>query len=286
MIDLQAAIEYVWCNGRLLERAALAQTLGLEVPGRVADVLRAYRTSDGGFGYALEPDLCAPEPQPLYVEFAFQTLYHCDLRSPDLAAGACEFMSQHADAERGIVTLFPSALAHPHAAHWESPAAFEPSMDRLVSIVGLLAWQRVAHRWLGHATDFCLERLSRIEIEDAHTLRNAFVLLESVRYLVDVSALRARLVDQLSRAQFLIRDAPVRGYGLTPLNFCPSPEAYCRDLFTDGQYAGHLDDLASRQQPDGGWPITWSPPGDKAVWSWRAYATVRAIAVLRAWGRV
>lgn len=286
MVDLEAAITFVWCNGRLLERAVLAQVLGLEPSGRVANVLRGYRRGDGGFGYALEADCCTPESQPLFVEFALDTLYRCNLRSPDLALGACEFVSQHADLDRGIVTLFPSALEAPHAAHWDNPGALQPDIGRLIGIVGLLAWQRVAHRWLSSAIEACLQRVTTFETDDAHTLRNAFVLLESVSHLRDVSGLYERLATLLSRARYLIPDAPVTGYGLTPLHFAPAPDAYCRTLFTDAQYDGHLDDLAAQQQPDGGWPISWTPPSEAAGWAWRAHATVQALHVLRAWGRI
>lgn len=286
MVDIARAASFVWANGRLLERAMLAQTLGLEPPGRVADVLRAYRAPDGGYGYGLEADVCAPESQPLFLEFGLRTLHDWGLRDACLAQSACRFLEQYADLERGIVTLFPSALAEPHAPHWDNPSALEPSMDRMVGLVGLLAWQRIAHPWLERAVEVCLARVATLETDDAHTLLTSLVLLEALAPSRDVSAAYAHLADLLSRAQFLIRDAPVSGYGLTPLDLAPCPDAFCRSLFTDAQYAGHLDDLASHQQPDGGWPIAWTPPSDAAGWVWRAHATVRAIAVLRAWGRV
>lgn len=284
-MDLARAASFVWANGRLLERAMLAQTLQLEPPGRVADVLRAYRTPDGGFGYGLEADASAPESQPLFLEFGLRTLHDWGLRDADLALSACAFMARHADLERGIVTLFPSALRQPHAPHWDSPSALEPSLDRMVGLVGLLAWQGVAHPWLERAVEVCLARVATLEADDAHTLLTSFVLLEALAASRDVSAAYARLADLLARAQFIARDAPVTGYALTPLDFTPRPDAFCRPLFTDAQYAGHLHDLASRQQLDGGWPIAWTPPSEAAGWAWRAHATVRAVAVLRAWAR-
>jgi hypothetical protein len=286
MVDVNAACEFVWANGRLLERAMLAQTLRLEPPGRVAHVLRAYQTPDDGFGYGLEADVCAPESQPLFLEFALRTLHDWDLRDVDLAQGACRFLQRYAHLERGIVTLFPSALRHARAPHWDNPSALEPSLDRMVGLVGLLAWQGIAHPWLERAIEVCLARVATLETDDAHTILTCFALLEAVARVRDVSGERAHLAELLARARFITPDAPVTGYSLTPLEFSPRPDGYCRSLFTEQQYAGHLDDLASRQQPDGGWPITWQPPSEANGWAWRAHATVRAVAVLRAWGRV
>ncbi len=284
-MNLDGAVSFVWRDGRLLERAMLAQTLNLEPPGRVGDVLRAYATADGGFGYGLEADVCAPESQPLFLEFALTVLHDWGLRAPDLATAACRYLEGAADLERGIVTLHRSARAHAYAPHWEAPGAYEPATDRLVGIVGLLNWQGISDPWLARAVEACRRHIAALRADDAHTIRGMLILLESLSLQgADVTAERARLAALLARARFLIREAPVQGYGLTPLDFTPAPDGWCRDLFTETQYAGHLADLAGRQGPDGGWPITWEPPGEAAGWVWRAHVTVRALAVLRAWG--
>ncbi len=277
---------FVVRHGRLLERAVLAQCLEGEAPGRVALALQAYQNPDGGLGYGLEPDLCAPESQPLFVEFGLHTLYACGLRAPALARAACAFVARHADLQRGIPTLFPSALAYDHAPHWDSPAAQEPSLDRLIGLVGLLNWQGIEDAWLARAVPACLDLLETLPLDDVHTLQTAFCLLESVAPTRDVGALYARLADQLSRTSHFIAEAPVRGYGLTPLHLAPTPESYCRPLFREEQIAAHLDDLLSRQQEDGGWPIAWSPPSESAAWAWRAHNTLSALMTLRAYGRI
>ncbi len=44
--------------------------------------------------------------------------------------------------------------------------------------------------------------------------------------------------------------------------------------------------LAARQQDDGGWPLSWEPPGETARAAWRGKWTLDALAALRAYGRV
>jgi len=39
-------------------------------------------------------------------------------------------------------------------------------------------------------------------------------------------------------------------------------------------------------QPDGGWAITWEPPGTSATLEWRGIETLRALRTLRAYGRL
>ncbi len=183
----------------------------------------------------------------------------------------------------------PLSIHDMTVAYHRKPVLWDIDLDihegRLVGIVGLLNWQGISDPWLARAVEACRRHIAALRADDAHTIRGMLILLESLSLQgADVTAERARLAALLARARFLIREAPVQGYGLTPLDFTPAPDGWCRDLFTETQYAGHLADLAGRQGPDGGWPITWEPPGEAAGWVWRAHVTVRALAVLRAWG--
>jgi hypothetical protein len=54
----------------------------------------------------------------------------------------------------------------------------------------------------------------------------------------------------------------------------------------DDVLAAHLDRLERDQQPDGGWPITWEPPGDAAVLEWRGIVTLDALRALVSYGRL
>jgi hypothetical protein len=73
---------------------------------------------------------------------------------------------------------------------------------------------------------------------------------------------------------------------VTPLHFAPTPDSPWRTLFADEEITGHLDRLERDQQPDGGWPITWEPPGAAGTWEWRGIVTLQALQVLRAYERL
>jgi len=159
-------------------------------------------------------------------------------------------------------------------------------MDRLVGLVGLANWQGIDHSWLDQVVDVCLDRVTSITYTDAHTILNAFCLLESVERERAVAPLYQKLTHDLLQAQYFSLDGPVTTYALTPLTFATTPDAYCRPLFSQNNIDAHLSELIARQLPDGGWPIQWRPPSRMARWEWRAHKTVFALRTLRAYGKI
>lgn len=282
----EKAANFIWENGRFLERAIFEYYFYKGSADRIRSILASYQNEDGGFGHALEPDLRAPDSQPVFVEFALLALYDCRIRAQDLAYRACDFIARHADLKRGIATVFPSAIGYPRADHWNNPGNQQPSMDRLVGLVGLVNWQGIRHPWLPGAVKACLESIETVTYDDAHTIKTVFCLVESVSADSPVDRLFEKLSSDLLKANYFCLETPVKTYGLTPLTFAPSPTSYCRKIFTDAQINAHLEDLLSHQQPDGGWPILWEPPGEMARREWRAQKTVQALATLRAYGKI
>jgi hypothetical protein len=283
---LEQGANFIWENARLLERVIFEHRFCGGSGARILDVLRTYQNPDGGFGHALEPDLRAPDSQPLFAEFGLRTLYECGLRDAEMAYRACEFLAQHADLERGIPPLLASSRNYPQAAHWSDPKWELPSMDRLTGLVGLVNGQGVRHPWLSKAVEACLKHMTTTQYRDAHTILMAFSLLESLPSQTAKDDLFAKLAVELLQADFFCADVPVTGYGLTPLACAPTPGSVCRKIFSDAQIDAHLDNLASQQQEDGGWPISWEPPGEAARCEWRARGTLSALSTLRAYGRI
>jgi hypothetical protein len=285
MTAFEAGENFVWQNARLLERVIFSYHFLGGPADRVLAVLRSYQNEDGGFGHAIEPDLRAPESHPLFAEFGLRILYECGLRDSDMARGVCDFLAQHADLERGIPTLLPSSRQYPRAAHWHSPSAEAPSIDRLTGLVGLANWQGHDHPWLHDAVAACVKNVATTRFSDAHTILTAFCLVESLSDRATKHKLFQRLAEELLQADYFCAEVPVESYGLTPLAFAPTPDSFCRKIFSDSQIEAHLDELESGQDDDGGWPIQWEPPSEMAACEWRAHNTVRALFTLRAYGR-
>jgi hypothetical protein len=57
-------------------------------------------------------------------------------------------------------------------------------------------------------------------------------------------------------------------------------------LFAPELLDAHLDHLASQQQEDGGWPVTWEPPSESALLEWRGRLTVDAVMTLQNYGKL
>jgi hypothetical protein len=280
-----AGREFIYREGRLLERRLFAVEFEGAPPQGVLDALGGYRNSDGGFGHGLEPDKLCPESQPLDVQFALQTMDAAGAIDAAMLRGALDFLVPVSGAEGGAPVLLPSILGYPHAAHW-GEWAFPAGLNPTAGIVGLLYKHGVEHPWLGPATEFCWTELSRGLPEDAHTISVVLTFLEFVPDRERAEALIPAVTGRLEGAAFFRSDPAGQEYGLSPLNFAPTPSSPWRRLFSDEVIEAFLNQLQADQQPDGGWPVAWEPPGQASLLAWRGHETLRALRTLRAYGRL
>lgn len=284
-MNFDKAADFIWTNGRLLERRIFEYAFFQGSESAVLNALKAYQNDDGGFGHGLEPDLRAPNSHPLYIEFALRILYELNIRDSDLAYKVCEYISKHADFKKGIPAIYPSSSKYPRAIHWENPQSVEPSFSRLTGLVGLLSWQGINHPWLDKAINVCLSNIRTNKYDDSHTILNAFCLLESLPQTSEIEDLYNKLSQELLHCNFF-NMTPSNNYGLTPLDFSPYPYSYCRRIFSDTIINKHLDDLEAKQAADGGWEIQWEAPGNMAKLEWRAYRTLKSLLLLKEYKRL
>jgi hypothetical protein len=282
--SIERAAPFLFSNARLLERARFAHAFRGGRAEAVRAALLAYRNPDGGFGHALEPDVRAPESLPLHAELALRGLRAAGLRDAELLAGLCGFLESVSEASGRVPILLPGALAYPHAAHWDGPGFGAESPNPTAALVGLLRALGADHPWLERAEAWCWRRLETPP-GDAHEIAAALVFLEHARDAERASALALRIAGAAAGAPWFLTEPEATGYGLTPLHLCPSPAARARRAFPEALLAAHLDALAARQQPDGGWPISFEAPSPAAALEWRGLWTLEALETLRAWGR-
>jgi hypothetical protein len=283
-------------EGRLIERRLAAVLFdGADPRGAIAAV-RAYRNADAGFGHGLEPDKRCPDSLPIDVERAFDVLLTAseseryaetcgDLADSQLVREACEWLSSVAQADGAVPLGFPVVENYPRAEHW-SDWTYVPGLLPTAGLAGRLHRMGVTHPWLIRATEWTWQRLDAGFDEDAHTLADVLVFLAHVPDRARADEVSALVGDWLSDLRWFRADPADPSYGVTPLHFAPSPDSRWRSLFDEATIGGHLDRLADDQQADGGWPITWTPPGAASALEWRGIETLRALRTLSAYGRL
>lgn len=294
MID--QAERFVIGNGRLVERRLWQLVRGPAEPAVGQAVLAAldgYRNPDGGLGHGLEADVQAPDSQPVAVDFALGVVDQVlDLvddagvreHARDFGARTLPYLEAVAAPSGALPIVLPTVQDHPHADHWDSEA-FPLGLNPTGGVVVRLRRLGLASAWLDRAEACCRTDVERSLAEPelgGHTALNiaAFLAGSDDRAWADEQfAVLAGRLDTLSHFHLY----PGPGYGVTPLQFAPRPDAPARRLFPDDAVRAHLDALAAGQQEDGGWPISWKPPGPVAELAWRGVVTVDAIRTLRAY---
>lgn len=304
--DMSRAWEFLRGNARVLECRLAEFVLGDRptktgpmVASSIVAALAAYRNPDGGLGHALEPDVRAPDSQPLAVDFAFHVLDGYGLLAEpavtkeihtiatdavDYLAGLTHEGRDGAPGVAGVPIVLPSIKDHPRAAHW-GDGEFPPSLNPTAGIVARARLMGVEHPWLDRAAAFCWEHL-----DDPDGVLNAHEAVEVLRFL-ETDPDRSRAVAAYEELGTRLNDLatflpyPGEGYGLTPLSVAATPDSPRRRFFSDAQIDAHLDVLASAQCADGGWSITWTAPTAGAEREWRGVTTLDALRTLRAYRR-
>lgn len=284
-----AARDFILRQGRLLERRLFATCFEGAPAVGVVDALRGYRNEDGGFGHGLEPDKRCPASLPIDVEVALQALAAAGTVDHSLVVSACDYLAKVATgvSRGGAVPLaFPVIEAYPRAEHW-TDWTYEPALNPTAGLVGLLRQLRVDHAWVDEAAAWCWEQLAGAELPaDAHALREVLVFLEHAPERDRADAIAGNVRDQLATASWFRLDPDEPGYGLSPLSIAPAADSRWRVLFSQDVLDAHLDRLQRNQQPDGGWPISWEPPGEAALLEWRGAVTLDALRTLVSYGRL
>ncbi|MEU4190311.1 hypothetical protein AB0E69_00280 [Kribbella sp. NPDC026611] len=275
-----AGREFVRREARLVE-SRLFETVfeGADAQG-VVDALHGYQNPDGGFGHGLEPDKRCPDSLALDVEVAFDALIASGARDDDMVRRAVDWLDQAANADGAVSLCSPAVENYPRAVHitdW----TYQPDLNPTAGLVGRLHTLGVEHPWRDRASAWCAAELAKGLPEDAHGMHEA---LEFLEHTGDADFDRIR--DWLPKLAHFRADAASPEYGVTPLHFAPTPDSFWRPLFTEAQLEAHLDRLIEDQQDDGGWTLTWEPPGQSSTLAYRGIITVGALRTLKAYNRI
>jgi hypothetical protein len=277
---IERAWEYVWATSRVLEQRRFELLFGDGDADAVAAALAPYRTPDGGYGYALEPDGRGPTSQPPHIWTALEVLEELG-RAPD--AALAEHVASLAAPDGGLPVALPSMEAWPHAPWWGIG-----SEGTLLATALVYSRLHVEHPWRERAEAFCWARIEEIEKTHPYEVEAAITFLDAAGDRARAQAQAARL-GELVRAQDLVGVQP-EGYTVGeihhPHDFAKRPDSLARAWFSDAEIADSLDVLASQQREHGGWEITWAHWLPAIPFEWSGIVTIEALKTLRAYGRL
>ena len=124
--------EYIFKNGRLLERKLFEYFFENGTKQGCINALRAYQNADGGFGNGIEPDILCPDSTAIGAETA---LYICDLLEANtrIINAVATWVKTNQNEDGFIVHPPPAMTNYPHHPWWENP-----DNDRILVLAGLL----------------------------------------------------------------------------------------------------------------------------------------------------
>jgi hypothetical protein len=289
MLDLDRIHDFIASHARLLDRRRMELAVGAGDADAALAVLAGYRNPDGGFGWALEPDLRAPASQPVAALHAFEVFEEVAPLTSPLAADLLDWLDAIALPEGALPFALPGGASAGSAPMWASADTESPSLHMTAVVLSIA--HRVArhdpavaaHPWLQRATVWARGEIAALD-GPTHAIEFRYVL-----QLLD--ALDAS--DELDRlGAHLPADGTVAVPGgkpdeaMRPLDFSPEPNRPLRDLLDPETIEADLDRLQAEQHDDGGWDVDWTHWSPAGGLEWRGWATVRAVRILRANGRL
>jgi hypothetical protein len=277
MIDRAEA--YIWKTARVLEQRRFEVLFKEGDPAAVKAALEPYKTADGGYGYALEPDGRGPTSQPPHIWTALETLHDVGATDPAVSDHLLTLTAP----DGGVPVALPSMEAWPHAPWW----SIGTEGTLLATSLLYAPLSRVEHEWVAGAETFCWSAVDSIEKTHPYEVEAAITFLDAVPDRARAEQAAARL-GRLVREQRLVGEQP-EGYAVGeihhPHDFAKRPGSLARAWFSDAEIEASLDHLQAQQREHGGWAITWSVWLPAIEIEWSGLVTIAALKILRAYGR-
>jgi hypothetical protein len=284
--DLDAAGAFMTAQARVLDRRLFARLFSGGAAGPVRDAVAAYRNSDGGFGYGLEPDIRTAASQPAAAEMALRLMDVAGAWDEDLVRGAIDWLATVAPAAGGAAFVLPTVATGPHAPWWLPEDGRPASLIQTGQISGLLHARGFAHPWLDGATEVMWSGIEKLAEPGGYEMFGVLAFLQQVPDRARAAEAFERVGPLLFERGLVALDPGAAGETHSPLDFAPLPGSIARALFDEATITAHLDHLAGAQRDDGGWAFNWPSWSPAAEADWRGYLTVEALRILRANGRV
>jgi hypothetical protein len=282
---IERAGRYIWETARVLEQRRFEYLFAGGPAQPVRDAVLNYRTADGGFGYALEPDGRGPLSQPPHVYMALQLLEEAGGVGEELAREVADHL-QGMTLDDGAVPLALTSLeAYPHAPWWSTEQT--GSLIATARCLAVLLRTGIEHSWIDGASGFCWTAVDSMQETNPYSAEAAIVFLDAAPDRERAQAAAER-IGRLVREQGLIGGEfggqPGEVHAAT--DFSHRPDSLARRWFSDAEMEAALDALEAEQQENGGWRVKWiDGPTPATAGEWTE-VTLNALLTLRAYGRI
>ena len=281
--DFDLARTFIYSHARLLDRHLFAALYEGAPAEPVLATLRAYQNPDGGFGHALEPDLRTPGSQPVALERALLYLDLVDGFSDAMVLRACDWLMSVTTPQGGVPFALPNLTGYPHTP-WMDAENTSAQLNPTASLCGLLLKHGIRHPWVDRASAYCWQEIPACTSSFYHDLLPIITFLEHTPdHRTQAAAELERIRARVAQPGVVALDPQATGYVQFPLDWAPRPDSFLRPIFDDATIQAHLAALAARQQPDGGWPISWQALSPAAEAEWRGWVTLEALQKLKAY---
>jgi hypothetical protein len=288
MVDFAKAQEFMATHARPLDRRRLDAVLDGGPREALLAALAGYRNQDGGFGWALEPDLRSPGSQPAGALHAFEVLGDVAPLTSPMAGELCDWLESVTLPDGGLPFVVQGAGPESSPV-WSEGDTKTSSLHMTTAVAGYAL--RVAqhdtaladHPWLRRAVDYSMSGIEAMtEPSGAHELSYSLQFLDAaVGTVPEAEAQLERLAGFLSPGGVLAVAGGLEGEKLTPLAYSPVPDRPLRRYVPAEAVERDLDRVAAEQAADGGWEIDFRPASPGAAIEWRGYATLLALLALR-----
>lgn len=286
---IDAAEQFIWLSGRVLERARFENAYRGASADRVVAALAPYQNPDGGFGQGLEPDFRGPVSQPLAVDTALRALE--GIEADALLAPTQKWLLQIRASDGGVPNVLGNVDAYPRAPWFAADPGQPGSLLPTASIAGLLYQRNATNAFAREVSEFCFHALEGIPArlkaakERLPKLQALYELRAGVLFLDQVPD-RARAEKLAQTLGHAVHEAKVFGAGgeaADELDFAARPTSLARHWFDDKTIEKRLTALRASQDKEGGFPITWEAFTPAAGIEWRAIQTLERLTTLRAY---
>lgn len=125
--------EFIFRNGRLLERTLFSYFFEKGSKNSCLKALTAYQNDDGGFGNGIEPDLLCPDSTAIGAETAFFILDVLGEHNHDIISKVIEWIRININANGYINHPLDKILNYPYQPWWKNPDDL-----RILSLLGYL----------------------------------------------------------------------------------------------------------------------------------------------------